>query len=596
MITRLQADFEKNPDREESPLLSQYAATFAETNVERFLSLSEKAYLGLRSEYTLQNYAYASYLNGEVAKCIENVLNDSNVEDVFKSEIVFLKKNHQKQINQLLTIKLLYLARRYDLITNEIDKLEGLVRDVEYANYYCEIADLAQAERYYKQVLSSETFFRGSPLLNRNLAGLFVQKGEIAEAQKYWKHKNALIENYIPRKDRVSRVRFSIVIPTRNSHNTLEYTLRTCLDQQFDDCEIIVSDNSSNELTKEMIDRLADSRIKYIRPSRELAMTENFNFAISQVSGEYVIVLGSDDGLLLHALSMLDCLLGTLQTKVLHWNYLNYGWPDVTMDGFQNYLGIVPFHSGRIAFREMDSMQVIQGVIGYALPHTVLPMLYCNAVIHADILTEMAEITGSVFNCSIPDVYSGFAAAYLQKKYISVNIPMSIGGASGNSNGIAYHHGKSDRKSNEIKNDFLRLNNQAGFKRENVIPNVKAVESAIADAFVNAKNLFFSDDEFLEMDRKKMIQKCADGLIRSHSTFEDDLNKLHDSLNDSPELQQWFDTTIMKRKETIGSAKQGAFEYRRGFNEGNLLCLNAMDFGVTDVYGAAQLVGKITGV
>jgi len=51
--------------------------------------------------------------------------------------------------------------------------------------------------------------------------------------------------------------KFSIVIPTRNRAYTLYYTLKTCLNQyDFDDYEIVVSDNCSEDNTAEMIKEL----------------------------------------------------------------------------------------------------------------------------------------------------------------------------------------------------------------------------------------------------------------------------------------------------------------------------------------------------
>ena len=42
---------------------------------------------------------------------------------------------------------------------------------------------------------------------------------------------------------------FTIVIPTRNRVQTLEYSIHTILNQTFKDFEIVVSDNSTNDET-----------------------------------------------------------------------------------------------------------------------------------------------------------------------------------------------------------------------------------------------------------------------------------------------------------------------------------------------------------
>ena len=55
--------------------------------------------------------------------------------------------------------------------------------------------------------------------------------------------------------------RFSVVIPTRERATTLRYCLRTCLEQDFDDYEIVVCDNCSSPATREVVEEAASPRI-----------------------------------------------------------------------------------------------------------------------------------------------------------------------------------------------------------------------------------------------------------------------------------------------------------------------------------------------
>lgn len=54
--------------------------------------------------------------------------------------------------------------------------------------------------------------------------------------------------------------RFSVVIPTRERADTLRFALQTCLDQDFEDYEIVVCDNCSSPATKNVVDSFASSR------------------------------------------------------------------------------------------------------------------------------------------------------------------------------------------------------------------------------------------------------------------------------------------------------------------------------------------------
>jgi len=85
---------------------------------------------------------------------------------------------------------------------------------------------------------------------------------------------------------------FSVVIPTRNRIDLLRDCLQSVLLQNFKDVEVIVSDNSTNDSTKHLIESEFKSKnIKYIRPESDLCMPDHWEFAFNYTSGEYVIYL-----------------------------------------------------------------------------------------------------------------------------------------------------------------------------------------------------------------------------------------------------------------------------------------------------------------
>ena len=52
---------------------------------------------------------------------------------------------------------------------------------------------------------------------------------------------------------------FTVVIPTRERYDMLEYALRTCVMQDYDNLDIIVSDNFSQDRTREVVESFKDS-------------------------------------------------------------------------------------------------------------------------------------------------------------------------------------------------------------------------------------------------------------------------------------------------------------------------------------------------
>ena len=113
--------------------------------------------------------------------------------------------------------------------------------------------------------------------------------------------------------------RFSIVIPTRERPDTLRCALATCLNQDFDDYEIVVCDNGTTDRTREVVGEIASGRVRHIRAPRSLAMSDNWELGVSEARGEFVLVLGDDDGLMPFALAELDRLLDRLRTPVVRW-------------------------------------------------------------------------------------------------------------------------------------------------------------------------------------------------------------------------------------------------------------------------------------
>jgi glycosyltransferase involved in cell wall biosynthesis len=88
----------------------------------------------------------------------------------------------------------------------------------------------------------------------------------------------------------------TVIIPTREHPETLLATLRTVIQQDYDRLEIIVSDNFSNDSTEDVVRSFTDRRVKYINTGKRLSMSENWDFALSHATGDWISVLGDDDG------------------------------------------------------------------------------------------------------------------------------------------------------------------------------------------------------------------------------------------------------------------------------------------------------------
>jgi glycosyltransferase involved in cell wall biosynthesis len=94
-------------------------------------------------------------------------------------------------------------------------------------------------------------------------------------------------------------LRLSILLPTRNGASLLPSCVRSVLDQPFQDLELIVSDNASEDGTREVLDGLRDDpRLTVLRQDEALSVTDNWKRALAAARGDYLLLIGDDDYLM----------------------------------------------------------------------------------------------------------------------------------------------------------------------------------------------------------------------------------------------------------------------------------------------------------
>ena len=91
----------------------------------------------------------------------------------------------------------------------------------------------------------------------------------------------------------------SIGIPTYNRSLSLVRAVESSLAQDYDNLEIVISDDASTDETGYACVQLCkkDTRIRYIRQPKNLGMTENFRQTLAASHGAFFIWLSDDDWL-----------------------------------------------------------------------------------------------------------------------------------------------------------------------------------------------------------------------------------------------------------------------------------------------------------
>jgi Glycosyl transferase family 2 len=386
--------------------------------------------------------------------------------------------------------------------------------------------------------------------------------------------------------------RFSIVIPTRDRPHTLEHTLATCRVQEGPEFEIVVSDNWSSPRTRELVERCADTRIRYVRTPAPLAMTDSLEFAVAQARGEYVLMQGDDDGLLRHALPVIDSVLRATNTPLLRWVSAAYNWPDVDNPHVLPNRLLLPLTQARTGhpLSACNSRTMMHAAVNGHASYSELPIIY-SAAIQRDLVTRLGARTGRVFKTRTPDVHAAFALTALVDQYHSLGAPLGICGRSGSSTGVARHFCK---KGSPIDNEFRRLNAEAGYELHPWVPDLPPIPAAVADAFLWAKHDLFPDDDEVVLDRSRLIRNCLHELeVDTADEWGEVQAKCRQALADSPDLLTWFEREYGTMEFTALRPAYRSHHWRR-YGEG-YLHLDTAEFGVADIDGAADLCERVLG-
>jgi hypothetical protein len=321
--------------------------------------------------------------------------------------------------------------------------------------------------------------------------------------------------------------RFSICIPTRERHETLPHSIRTILQQTCSDFELIVQDNCSREDTRRTVEEFDDPRIIYHRSDERISMHANWEQALNLTSGEYVIFLGDDDGLLPYCLEKAaECVDGH-HVDLLAWLAHTYYWPNVPDAKRRNHLTLdmrAPAVWGEYFSAEkgtldrsagrslppgvfcLDSRRLLHNWLDHSGAHVYVPT-YHNLVSRRVIDGVRKLAGGPYFFNPLPDFGTLIANLYVAEEVFFYAAPLSMTGHAGGSSGGT--HGDLESWTRTLDH-FIA---EANVTPEQLLPKVFEpfvwTPTLLAGCFENVKNQMFPDDDGLKMGWENFLRGAA---------------------------------------------------------------------------------------
>lgn len=119
----------------------------------------------------------------------------------------------------------------------------------------------------------------------------------------------------------------SVVIPMYNSSSYITPTIKSALNQTYNNIEVLVVDDCSNDNSVEVVNNLAkeDSRLRCVPQEKNQGAAVARNRGIKEAKGQYIAFLDSDD---LWAEDKIEKQVALMKAKDAAFVYCAYDWVD----------------------------------------------------------------------------------------------------------------------------------------------------------------------------------------------------------------------------------------------------------------------------
>lgn len=302
----------------------------------------------------------------------------------------------------------------------------------------------------------------------------------------------------------------SIVIPTRNRIPFAISAIQSILEIPDPRLELVVQDNSdARELESYVIENVQDRRFRYRYTSSPISLIENFNAAVELATGEYVCLIGDDDGVnpeIMEAAAWAKCedldSLGVRQTSF-------YLWPGTGLPStfFTKVVGgnlTIEHFSGKIV--EVDLEKELRALLrngGLYYLRFNFPKAY-HGLARRQCLEAVKEKTGDYFGGLSPDIFMSLAIACVAKRVAVVEYPLTIPGHCRTAENT--HHTK-DVHLRPLE-DAMHFRNRGAYQWCELVPRVYTGETIWVDSAMAALSAMGRDDLVRELNLPKLAAHC----------------------------------------------------------------------------------------
>lgn len=340
---------------------------------------------------------------------------------------------------------------------------------------------------------------------------------------------------------------FSIVIPTRNRPKLFRETLQSALLQDFDDFEVIVSVNSSDQDTSAVIGTFQDNpRLSVFRPDDNLSMPKHWEFATLKARGRYVLVLTDRSVLKRHALRTIHAAICSSKQDVLACSWRWSLFDDSLNLEFADYPVV---KAGEVL--NLPSQNIIRsfaaGSTGY--PYELPRGL--NSCYRYDLADEIRNKHGALFLPMSPDFTSAFLLLANAENVLFLDVALFI------SQGLEVSNGGNASRATSALDAYL--NTLGVFEYYAHVPiKIPLVENLIFEDFLAIQEKAGGNLQGIALDWTHYFAACHLELIGKRATSYSATREYISLMNEWERALSTFDSATQQEVKIKIARTHGA--------------------------------------
>jgi|GEM_PF-1114157 glycosyltransferase involved in cell wall biosynthesis len=276
------------------------------------------------------------------------------------------------------------------------------------------------------------------------------------------------------------RIKYSIIVPTFNGYEYLKDCVRTILNQDFINYELIISDDHSTDSTPHFLSSIRDNRVRILHTQTRLSMAEHWEWALGHAKGEWLLFVGQDDGLMPYFFPLAEKLTALADLRGIRiiasrrayffWSGCEGTYGDIALSYFARDL-VVEKSLGWMAFKALTG----------AIDYFEIPSMYTTSLFRREIPAQARLRQGGTLFVTHPqDANLAAIGCSLSRKCLYSYIPLGWVGSSPKSAGLAVTDAK-NRENQQVRSSYL----------ESVRASRLVLHSRIGDFSIGSTILYF---------------------------------------------------------------------------------------------------------